>query len=108
MYSDIYINYWGEIYQKLGFNEYDVSFGVFITEPKKYLKEIGQESAPECIDNGFEPLLPAQAAVALRLREQERDWVYECSGLDYTTEVEETCLEQSSTKQLAPLQMLET
>ncbi len=73
MYTDDYIDFWGNIYQKVSINEYDLSFGVFMTDPKGCLKEIGQESALDCIENGFEPLLPAQAAVALRLCEQEDD-----------------------------------
>ncbi len=68
-----YIKKWGDIYQKVVTNEYDLSFGVFMTAPKGYLKEIGQEYAPECIENGFEPLLHAQAKVVLRLREEGGD-----------------------------------
>lgn len=73
MQTDGYINFWGNIYQKVNINEYDLSFDQFLCDPKGYLKEIGQESAPECIENGFEPLLPAQAKVVLRLREQEQE-----------------------------------
>ena len=94
MYTDTYIDYWGEIYQKTRLNEYDLSFGIFMTDPEGYLEEAGQESAPDCIDNDFEPLLPAQAAVALIFREQEREIIYQSSGLECTIEGEEIFLEQ--------------
>ena len=72
MHTYDYIHYWGEIYQKVIINEYDLSFNDFMTNPEGCLLEIGQESAPDCIRNGFEPLLPAQAAVGLKLREKYR------------------------------------
>ena len=71
MFQDSYIEYWGEIYTKLKFDEYQVSFDSFLYRHEEYLRTFGQESAPYCIDNGFEPLLPEQAAVVVRLREKE-------------------------------------
>ncbi len=67
-----YINFWGNIYQKVNINEYDLSFDQFLCDPEGCLHAIGQESAPECIENGFEPLLPAQAKVALWIKEQDK------------------------------------
>lgn len=68
MFSDTEIEYWAEIYIKLGISEYQFSFDSFLTDPASYLREIGQESALECINNGFEPLLAPQAKIVLKLR----------------------------------------
>jgi len=69
MFLDSEIEYWAELYINLGISEYKLSFDSFLVDPHLYLKEFGQESATECINNGFEPLLPAQARVALSIRE---------------------------------------
>jgi hypothetical protein len=43
-------------------------FEDFVMSPWEHLRRLGQLSAPACMAVGLEPLLPAQAAVARRLR----------------------------------------
>ena len=70
-YSDDYIEYWCYVYQRLGLAERSppVGFEDFLAAPHRTLRAIGQESAPECIAQGFEPLLPRQAEIALAIRQ---------------------------------------
>lgn len=71
-YSDEHIEYWGTVFEACRLNEEGLTFEQFLTDPWSYLEQYGQESAPACMEAGFRPLLPAQARVARRLREEER------------------------------------
>jgi len=62
--------YWARVFFEAGILECGITFVQFMTDPCAYLVDCGQESAPYCIRAGFRPLLPKQAAVAKRLREQ--------------------------------------
>ena len=62
--------FWARVFVEARILESGITFDQFLTNPDYYLSSIGQETAPECIKNGFLPLLPKQAAVAKRLRDQ--------------------------------------
>lgn len=58
------------IYIEARIADYGYSVEAFRAEPEAVLAACNQSSAPECIERGYRPLLPAQAAVAERLRQQ--------------------------------------
>ncbi len=72
MYQDTYIEYWSEIFVSARIIEFGITFERFLKDPWKHLVSCGQESAPEAIAEGMQPLLPAQAEVARRIRESEQ------------------------------------
>ncbi|PNV70531.1 hypothetical protein [Vibrio cholerae] len=72
MYQDTYIEYWGEIFVSARIIEFGITFERFLKDPWKHLMSCGQESAPDAIAEGMQPLLPAQAEVARRIRESEQ------------------------------------
>lgn len=61
---------WTEVYKLCRFAEEGISLEAFLTAPWRILREQGQEGAVESIRNGHRPLLPAQARVARRLRQE--------------------------------------
>lgn len=69
--KDTYIEYWGEIFVSARIIEFGITFERFLKDPWKHLMSCGQESAPDSIAEGMLPLLPAQAEVARRVRENE-------------------------------------
>lgn len=69
--SEDFIGYWAEIYHATRLSEEGVPFEAFIQAPHEHLGAYGQSEAPESMRQGYEPLLPAQARVARRLRAHE-------------------------------------
>lgn len=61
---------WEEVYNLCRFAEAEGALEDFLANPWRFLREQGQEGAVESIRNGHRPLLPAQARVARRLREE--------------------------------------
>ena len=61
---------WKEVYKLCRFAEEGISLEAFLSAPWRILREQGQEGAVESIRNGHRPLLPAQARVARRLRQE--------------------------------------
>lgn len=70
-YTDEHLDYWGEVFSACRLHELGVTFSSFIASPWEMLALHGQESAPECLTQGYRPLLPRQAAIARRIREEE-------------------------------------
>lgn len=66
MLNEAVIDYWADIYRACRLQT-EVSFEVFLTDPWRYLRQFGQETAPALIAQGLRPLLPAQARVARKL-----------------------------------------
>lgn len=71
MLNDAVIDHWAGIYQACGLRA-EISFERFLSDPWRYLREFGQETAPVLIEQGWRPLLPAQARVARELAIAER------------------------------------
>jgi len=71
MLNDAVIDYWADIYQACGLRT-EISFERFLSDPWRYLREFGQETAPTLIEQGWRPLLPAQARVARELAIADR------------------------------------
>jgi hypothetical protein len=63
MLNDVVIDYWADIYRACGLQA-EISFELFLSDPWRHLREFGQETAPALIEQGWRPLLPAQARVA--------------------------------------------
>jgi hypothetical protein len=65
------LNHWVEIFceARIG-RALGISFSKFMENPKRNLELAHQETAPECLRNGFLPLLPAQAATSKRIRDR--------------------------------------
>jgi len=61
--------YWSAVFEACRLGEQGEGLEDFLADPWAVLRRHGQESAPECLANGFRPLLPRQAAVARRLAE---------------------------------------
>jgi hypothetical protein len=61
---------WEEVYRLCRLSEADIGLDEFKASPWRILKEQGQEAALESIRNGHLPLLPEQARIARKLREQ--------------------------------------
>lgn len=61
--------YWLSVYRACGLHKLKdaMTFAEFRQDPWKHLEDAGQGGAPASMDAGYEPLLPAQAAVAQRL-----------------------------------------
>lgn len=59
--------YWTEVFEACRLGEQGERLEEFLRDPWTVLRRHGQESAPECLANGFRPLLPRQAVVARRL-----------------------------------------
>lgn len=70
-YPDEQLEFWGEVFVACRLREEGLTFERFLQDPWGWLAHFGQESAPGCLRAGFRPLLPAQARVARRLREEE-------------------------------------
>ena len=70
--SEDFIDYWAEIYHAIRLCDEGVPFELFVQAPHEYLGAYGQSEAPESMRQGYKPLLPAQARVARRLREEEK------------------------------------
>jgi hypothetical protein len=66
MPNDAVIDYWADIYRTCGLQT-EMTFEVFLSDPWRYLRQFGQESAPALIEQGWRPLLPAQAHIAREL-----------------------------------------
>jgi hypothetical protein len=71
MLNDVVIDYWADIYRACGLQA-EISFELFLSDPWRHLREFGQETAPALIEQGWRPLLPAQARVARELAIAER------------------------------------
>lgn len=61
---------WADIFEGLDMQSYGVSLHEFIKDPSGSMVAAGQESAFECLENGFMPLLPKQAAAAKRIQDE--------------------------------------
>lgn len=66
MLNEAVIDYWADIYRACSLQT-EISFDVFLTDPWRYLRQFGQETAPALIEQGLRPLLPVQARVARKL-----------------------------------------
>lgn len=66
--TDFELDYWAGVYTACRLTETGLRFEDFVTSPWEHLELLGQLSAPACLAAGLKPLLPAQAAVARRLR----------------------------------------
>lgn len=64
---------WENVYKLCRLSEANISLDQFLSSPWNILREQGQEGAVDSIRRGFHPLLPAQAAIARRLREEEKE-----------------------------------
>jgi len=71
MLNDAVIDHWADIYRACGLQA-ELSFERFLSDPWRYLRELGQETAPALIEQGWRPLLPAQVRVARELAIAER------------------------------------
>jgi len=61
MLNDAVIDHWADIYQACGLRA-EISFELFLSDPWRYLREFGQETAPTLIEQGWRPLLPRPGA----------------------------------------------
>ena len=61
---------WADIFEGLDMQSHGVSLSEFIKDPSGSMVATGQESAFECLENGFKPLLPKQAAAAKRIQDE--------------------------------------
>lgn len=66
--TDVEIDYWAGVYTACRLTQMGLRFDSFVESPWEHLLRMGQLSAPDCLAAGLQPLLPAQAAVARRLR----------------------------------------
>jgi hypothetical protein len=66
--TDLEMDYWAGVYTACRLTQTGLRFDDFVTSPWEHLRRLGQLSAPDCLAAGLHPLLPAQAAVARRLR----------------------------------------
>ncbi|MES1933283.1 hypothetical protein T35B1_11767 [Salinisphaera shabanensis T35B1] len=68
-------DFWREVYDACRLDSVPEApcFETFLEDPWHHLQTLGQSDAPTSMGHGFEPLLPAQAAVARRLRLEELD-----------------------------------
>jgi hypothetical protein len=66
--TDLEMDYWAGVYTACRLTQTGLRFDDFVTSPWEHLRRLGQLSAPACLAMGLQPLLPAQAAVARRLR----------------------------------------
>ena len=71
--------YWTEVFEACRLGERGERLEDFLRDPWTVLCRHGQESAPECLANGFRPLLPRQVAVARKLAEM---WANESGAVD--------------------------
>jgi hypothetical protein len=69
--TDFELDYWAGVYTACRLTETGLRFEGFVISPWEHLERLGQLSAPACLAAGLEPLLPAQAVVARRLRRIE-------------------------------------
>ncbi|MHB8743684.1 MAG: hypothetical protein ACYC9L_11230 [Sulfuricaulis sp.] len=67
MYSDEYLDYWGQVYTACRLSEPGIVFHEFLADPWRHLCELGLQSAPVSLELGYRPLLPRQAKVAQAL-----------------------------------------
>lgn len=58
------------LFTTAGIAQFGFTLEQFKRNPNSVLRQCGQPSAPDCIANGFKPLLPAQAMVAKQLQGQ--------------------------------------
>lgn len=68
---------WADIYKSLQLHSVGVTFKQFLLRPWEILIEQGQDTAMDCMDNDYLPLLPAQAKAALKI---QRKWAEEESA----------------------------
>ncbi len=61
---------WADIFEGLNMQAHGFTAEKFIEDPWGSLVAAGQDSAFECLENGFKPLLPKQAAAAKRIQEE--------------------------------------
>lgn len=66
--TDHELDYWAGVYAACRLGSMGLRFEHFVASPWDHLRRLGQLSAPACLAMGLQPLLPAQAAVARRLR----------------------------------------
>ena len=60
---------WADIYAQARVAELiSVTFSQFLQAPWEYLTTAGQETAVDCISNGFMPLLPKQAQASQKIQ----------------------------------------
>lgn len=66
-------DFWREVYDTCRLKDVPEApcIETFLEDPWHHLQSLGQSDAPASMAHGFEPLLPAQAAVAHRLRLEE-------------------------------------
>lgn len=90
MYSDEYLDYWGEVYTACRLSEPGIVFHEFLEDPWRCLCELGLQSAPASLELGLRPLLPRQAKVAQALwKRWEAEDKEKSSGSVSPTEREE-------------------
>ncbi len=89
MYSDEYLDYWGEVYMACSLSEPGIVFHEFLEDPWRCLCELGLQSAPVSLALGYQPLLPRQGQVARALwrRWEEEDDQASQAGTDVGTPV---------------------
>jgi len=73
MYSNEYLEYWGEVYAVCRLFDYGTVFQEFLEEPWRCLCELGLQSAPVSLALGYQPLLPRQGQVAQGLWKRWED-----------------------------------
>lgn len=61
---------WADIYEAVRVQDCNPAMTIerFMQDPWGNLKACGQESAFDCLSNGYKPLLPAQAAASKRIQ----------------------------------------
>ncbi|KNH45203.1 hypothetical protein M5G27_29785 [Pseudomonas shahriarae] len=66
------LDLWADIYCKARLASLiDVTLSEFLQRPYEFLKESGQASALDCLENGFFPMMPAQVKIS---RDIQRAW----------------------------------
>jgi len=81
---------WGVIYNACHMRELAYTLERFLENPWMALNAAGQGDALKSIDAGYEPLLPAQAGIAVRLQESDTAITTNDSPTRTTTDSEGT------------------
>jgi hypothetical protein len=69
--SDAELDSWADIYAQAKIAELiQIPLSEFLQDPWAHLINSGQESALDCIENGYAPLLPAQARAGKAIRDR--------------------------------------
>jgi hypothetical protein len=64
------LDLWADIYCKARLaNLCPVTLSEFLQRPYDFLKESGQASALDCLENGFLPMMPAQVKASLDIQD---------------------------------------